>query len=110
MKTYTNVFEAIREGKPVSDVERDYALVLAHYLLMRLYFGGKKVMSLDTTKERDKFESILETIEDYLSRDMEPLIKGSSMEPGISKEERENRATKSIADVATRLHNILNAK
>jgi hypothetical protein len=107
MKTYTHVIDAVKEGKPVTEQEKEYALVLGHYLLMRLYFDGKKVISLDGTRERNKFERALDDLEDFLSRDMQPLIKGSSMEPGLTQHERTTRMTNKLADVAVRLQKVL---
>lgn len=110
-KTTDEVIEAVRAGGDVTDLELRYAVRNLSIWQNSLVFPLARAITEDplSAKTRRDLQRAYDNMRTGNAAPLDVRLKGSSFEPGISKDERINRSASVTADVASKLFNALNS-
>ena len=110
MRTTFEVMQAVQEGAPATEEELRYALRNVECWFSLHMFDIARGASEDPITDKTR-RGLARAFENWHSGNKVPLdvrLKGSSMEPGISRDERMGRAAKQTSEVAVGLIDALN--
>lgn len=109
MKNTNEVIEAVRVGGEVTDLELRYAVRNLSIWQNSLMFPLARALTEEPLSARTK-RDLQRSWDNARTGNAAPLdvrLKGSSFEPGISKDERIERFASKTADVAIKLRDML---
>jgi len=119
VKTTNQVIDAVKEGAPVTELEMKCAIVqLAYHANAQRFDIARALVEVKENDNEGKLTKktirglgyIWRRLTEDFDKDLGTFIMGTSMEPGISKEERNKRFGNSVFRTTTKLHEVLTKK
>lgn len=112
MRTGNEIMQAAKDGSPATEEELRYALHNVALWHSQYMFDIARAITEDPMSAKTKrgLQRAWDSWKERNSVDLDKWLRGSSFEPGISREEFVNRASKSTVDAAMKFVEALSSQ